>query len=309
MRPASLIVGLSTAIGGAGSYEAEDPPLPPKPTSERGRLMSNEERNDEMVDETSEAEESETGEEEYSYAGRNSTSGGSSGGSSAGIWVIIILVIAALIGVGAWQWSQQQAEAKRKAQEEREQIRQRQLGIINEDVQDAAEALKAGNVDVMIERLQEANEQLDILAKSANSSGDIEAAQRITAKKTAIQKAIKSLQPIYDEIEAKRAELAELENQLRETAQTSLQSVSAEFGGASQDAEATEDETPADEEAAADEAADGEAADGEATDGDAARDEESADDQAAEDAEADEAPASPEADEDVPAGEAMDPAA
>ncbi|MFW6157138.1 MAG: hypothetical protein ACOC7J_07445, partial [Armatimonadota bacterium] len=178
-----------------------------------------------MDDETPEAEETEVSEGEYSYSGQDAASGGggSNGGSSAGIWVLIVLVIAALVAVGWYQWSQTQREAAQQAEAEREQIRQRQLTLINEDVGDAADALETGDIDTMIERLQEADEQLDIIARAANSSGDTEAAQRITQKRNAINEAIQSLEPVYDEIEAKRAEIEELEDKLMTTARESLQ--------------------------------------------------------------------------------------
>ena len=232
--------------------------------------MSNEERNDEQVDETSDAPEQEgqdateepggsedldVSEDEYSYSGKDATSGGGgkAGGTSAGIWVIIVLVIAALIAVGWYQWSQTQRQAQVEAAQEREQIRERQLGIISGDVREAADALDTGDIDTMIDRLEAANEQLDIIARAANSAGDTEAAQRITAKRNTINQAIQSLQPVYAEIEAKRAEIRELEQKLMETARTSLQAVGSEFDVQTPAPEPAEPEV-ADEDAAAEEA-------------------------------------------------------
>lgn len=192
--------------------------------------MSNEERNDEMVDEASDAEDveatEEEAEEEYSYTSEEPPK---TGGGSAGIWVIIVLVVVALIGVGWYQWQQDQ-EALKKQEADRQQAFQRQLSLISEDVTDADAALEAGDLDRMIESLEEAVEQLDIMAMSANSAGDSEAANQMLARKTKIQNAIDSLQPVYEKIEAKREELRALEAELMETAQSSLASVRSEFG-------------------------------------------------------------------------------
>jgi len=268
--------------------------------------MSNEEQKDEMVDESTDIEEQD---EEYSYTDEPKVSGG----GSAGIWVIIILVIVALIAVGAYHWIGK-AKAEQQAQmEQRAVVRQQQLALVAADLPEAQAALDSGDIDAMVEKLQQMDQKLQILASAANSAGDTEEAQRISNMREPVKNAVKALQPIYEQIQAKRDEIEALEAELSTTAASSLQAVQDQFGSADPMA-AEEDVAPADvaaEEPASEEAAadDADAADGdepaEDADADAVADEAAADDAtaeeaAADDAAADEAPAD-EADPDTPA--------
>ncbi|MGI5816995.1 MAG: hypothetical protein ACOX9R_02740 [Armatimonadota bacterium] len=258
--------------------------------------MSNEERNDEMVDETSDAEDieatddiedTEATEEPYSYTSSESRR---SGGSSAGIWVIIILVIVALIGVGWYQWNQTQRQQAEQARVEREQTRERQMQTVVAGLPEAESALAAGNIDVMVDRLKEMDEKMAIIAAAANQAGDVEAAQRITAQRKTVQNAIEELAPVYEEIQAKRAELRALEDKLKSTAQSSLESVRGTFGEPPAEPGAEE---PAVEEPVADEPA----SEDEAAEAEEPAEEASADDESADDAE--QAPEEEDADEDA----------
>lgn len=226
--------------------------------------MSNEERNDEMVDESSDVEEQE---EEYSYSDEPRKPGG----SSAGIWVIIILVIAALIGVAWYQWSQKQLRDQEEAEMRRQEIRENQLRAVSADFPEAQAALESGDIDAMVEKLKQMDEKLQIIAASANSAGDTADAERINKMRGPVQQAIKAVQPIYDQIKAKREELKALEQELADTAAASFEGVRAQFGqdgtdagdeaepaeepGMTDEEPAAAEEAPADEEPAADEEA------------------------------------------------------
>ncbi len=257
--------------------------------------MSNEEQKDEMVDESSDMEEQD---EEYSYTDAPKVSGG----GSAGIWVIIILVIVALIAVGAYHWVGKEKAQREAELQQRQHVRQQQLALVAADLPEAQAALDSGDIDAMVEKLQQMDQKLQILASAANNAGDTDEAQRIASMRAPVQDAVKALQPIYEQIQAKRDEINALEDELSTTAASSLAAVRAQFGGG-EPAIADEEPVDADADADAEEPALEEAA---ADDADAAQGDEPAEDADAEQAPADEA-AADEADPDQAAPEQADP--
>jgi len=250
--------------------------------------MSNEEQQDEMVDESTDIEEQD---EEYSYTDEPKASGG----GSAGIWVIIILVIVALIAVGAYHWIGKERAQQQQEMEQRAVVRQQQLALVAADLPEAQAALESGDIDAMVEKLQQMDQKLQILASAANSAGDTEEAQRISSMREPVKDAVKALEPIYAEIQAKRDEIKALEEELSTTAAASLQAVQGQFGSA--DPMATEEDIIPDDpdaDAAVDEPVVDEVA------ADDAEGEEPAEDAEADDAAADEAAADEAAPEEAP---------
>lgn len=209
-----VVVGLSMAVGSAIACAVAWAAGTPNQTgSERGRLMSNEERDDMVEEESSEnsgalgAGEYEVEPEEDIEEPIGSRRSGSGGKSSAAIWVIIILVIVALIAIGVSQWQQQlqrQAEQERQA---REQTRQTWLLRIGEDVPEAEKALAAGDIGKALEILHDMEESLELVAMTANQEGDTEAANRVSAMRSKVRDMIREVEPKYEELHQQMAEL------------------------------------------------------------------------------------------------------
>ncbi|MGD9497565.1 MAG: hypothetical protein AB7Y46_14785, partial [Armatimonadota bacterium] len=175
--------------------------------------MSNDERDDTVEEQPSDAEDyegiSEVEEIEEQAARAPEADLGRPGGSTAAIWVIIILVIAVL-AVAAWMWYQ--GEARKKAEERAEQrraTREGQLSLVAEDIAAAETALVEGDYERMLQLLKKMDEQLKLIAQYASQEDDAEAAQAIMAMQRPVKGAIDKIQPQYEELKARMDALAQ----------------------------------------------------------------------------------------------------
>ncbi|MGC9318203.1 MAG: hypothetical protein ACP5KN_09230 [Armatimonadota bacterium] len=222
-----VIAGLSVVLGGViARIVSLAVAAPLQPNSERGHLMSNEDR-DEMVEDQPSDEELDVEDYEVEETAKPELGGDrlqGAGGSSAVIWVIIIVVIAALIVVGWFQWQGYLQKQAQEAREARERTRERQLREVAGDIPEAEAALDQGNVDEMLRTLRGIHEKLQIIRTSAAQAGDTEAAQRVKKMRDSVEGLINDIGPEYQKLQDQIEEL-------RQRAKQEMQGVHKAFAG------------------------------------------------------------------------------
>lgn len=204
-----VIAGLSITLGSIIARIVSLVSAPSQANSERGRLMSNEDR-DEMVEDQPADEEFDVEDYEVEETEEPELAGGrpeGAGGSSAVIWVIIIVVIVALVVVGWFQWQGYVEEQARKAREDRQRTRERQLREVARDVSEASAALEKGDVDEMLRILRDVDEKLHIIRTAAAQAGDLAAAQQVKQMRDSVQGLTNDIGPEYQKLQDQIEEL------------------------------------------------------------------------------------------------------
>ncbi len=121
------------------------------------------------------------------------------------VWVLIILVLMALIAAGGYQLIRGQQRLSELEAEQRAAVRQQQVAIVADDVDEAAKWLERRESEMVLSTLRQMDQKLQILALAANSAGDTAEAGRIASLRQPVMDAVAAMEAAAGDEQALQA--------------------------------------------------------------------------------------------------------